>query len=83
MTWFERNPCMHAYAFSFTGHMGPCVAASPPGRPHPPARPQAEHRRAIADVRRPTDQQHRIDALLLEAIAALARLVLDRSKWPC
>ena len=38
---------------------------------------QAEHRRAIADFRdrRAADQQARLDALLLEAIAALASLL--------
>ncbi len=38
---------------------------------------QAEHRRAIAEfrVRRAADQQARLDALLLEAIAALASLL--------
>ena len=38
---------------------------------------QAEHRRAIADfrARRAADQQARLDALLLEAIAALASLL--------
>ena len=38
---------------------------------------QAEHRRAIAEfrVRRAADQQGRLDALLLEAIAALASLL--------
>ena len=38
---------------------------------------QAEHRRAIADfrARRAADQQARVDALLLEAIAALASLL--------
>jgi hypothetical protein len=37
---------------------------------------QAEHRRAIAEfhARRAADQQARLDALLLEAIAALASL---------
>ena len=37
---------------------------------------QAEHRRAIAEfrARRTADQQGRLDALLLEAIAALASL---------
>ena len=38
---------------------------------------QAEHRRAIAEfrARRAADQQARLDALLLEAIAALASLL--------
>jgi hypothetical protein len=38
---------------------------------------QAEHRRAIAEfrARRAADQQARINALLLEAIAALAELL--------
>jgi hypothetical protein len=38
---------------------------------------QAEHRRAIAEfrARRTADQQARLDALLLEAIAALASLL--------
>jgi len=38
---------------------------------------QAGHRRAIADfrARRAADQQARLDALLLEAIAALASLL--------
>jgi hypothetical protein len=38
---------------------------------------QAEHRRAIAEfrTRRAADQQARLDALLLEAIAALASLL--------
>jgi hypothetical protein len=38
---------------------------------------QAEHRRAIAEfrARRAADQQGRLDALLLEAIAALASLL--------
>ena len=38
---------------------------------------QAEHRRAIAEfrARRAADQQARIDALLLQAIAALASLL--------
>jgi hypothetical protein len=38
---------------------------------------QAEHRRAIAEfrARRTADQQARINALLLEAIAALASLL--------
>ena len=38
---------------------------------------QAEHRRAIADfrARRAADQQARVDALLLEAIDALASLL--------
>jgi hypothetical protein len=38
---------------------------------------QAEHRRAVAEfrARRAGDQQARIDALLLEAIAALASLL--------
>ena len=38
---------------------------------------QAEHRRAIAEFRahRAADQQARVDALLLEAIAALADLL--------
>ena len=38
---------------------------------------QAEHRRAIAELhtRRAADQQARINALLLEAIAALAELL--------
>jgi hypothetical protein len=38
---------------------------------------QAEHRRAIAEfrARRAADQQIRLDALLLEAIAALASLL--------
>jgi len=38
---------------------------------------QAEHRRAIAEfhARRAADQQARLDALLLEAIAALATLL--------
>jgi hypothetical protein len=38
---------------------------------------QAEHRRAIAEfrARRAADQQARVDALLLEAIAALADLL--------
>ena len=38
---------------------------------------QAEHRRAIADyqARHAADQQARVDALLLEAIAALAGLL--------
>ena len=38
---------------------------------------QAEHRRAIAEfrARRAADQQARLDALLLEAIAALAGLL--------
>jgi hypothetical protein len=57
------------------------------GRPHTLTSPavaarlrqlaaQAEHRRAIAEfhARRAADQQARIDALLLEAIAALASL---------
>jgi hypothetical protein len=40
---------------------------------------QAEHRRAIADfhARRAADQQARADALLLEAIAALASLLSE------
>jgi hypothetical protein len=38
---------------------------------------QAEHRRAIAEfrARRAADQQVRINAMLLEAIAALAELL--------
>ncbi len=38
---------------------------------------QAEHRRAIAEfrARRAADQQARINALLLETIAALARML--------
>jgi hypothetical protein len=38
---------------------------------------QAEYRRAVADfrARRAADQQARVDALLLEAIAALASLL--------
>ena len=40
---------------------------------------EAEHRRAIADfrARRAADQQARVNALLLEAIAALARMLSD------
>jgi hypothetical protein len=40
---------------------------------------QAEHRRAIAEfhARRAADQQARIDALLLEVIAALASLLTE------
>jgi hypothetical protein len=42
---------------------------------------QAEHRRAIAEfrARRAADQQARLDALLLEAIAALASRTSTRS----
>jgi hypothetical protein len=44
---------------------------------------QAEHRRAITDfrARRTADQQARVNALLLEAIAALASL-LDAPRQP-
>ena len=40
---------------------------------------QAEHRRAIAEfgARRAADQQARVNALLLEAIAALASLLIE------
>jgi hypothetical protein len=55
--------------------------ATPPVSPATAARvrqlaAQAEHRRAIAEfhARRAADQQVRLDALLLEAIAALASL---------
>ena len=43
---------------------------------------QAEHRRAIAEfhTRRAADQQARLDALLLEAIAALASLLRVRDR---
>jgi hypothetical protein len=42
---------------------------------------QAEHRRAIAEFRahRAADQQDRINAMLLEAIATLARLFSEPS----
>jgi len=55
--------------------------AAPPVSPAVAARirqlaAQAEHRRAITEfhARRAADQQARLDALLLEAIAALASL---------
>jgi hypothetical protein len=55
--------------------------AAPPVSPAVAARirqlaAQAEHRRAVAEfrARRAADQQARADALLLEAIAALASL---------
>ena len=43
---------------------------------------QAEHRRAIAEfrARRAADQQARINALLLEAIDALASLLTERGQ---
>ena len=78
--------------------------ATPPVSPAIAARvrqlaAQAEHRRAIAEFRtqRRADQQARINALLLEAIAALASLLgapsnrpvtantpsgTDRPRWP-
>ncbi len=63
------------------------AGAGPPGTLTSPAvaarirqlAAQAEHRRAIAEfhARRAADQQARIDALLLEAIAALASLLSE------
>ena len=62
----------------------PARRAAGPGRPMTPAvaararqlAAQAGHRRAVAEfrARRAADQQARINALLLEAIAALAGL---------
>jgi hypothetical protein len=61
--------------------MPPARPAAPPVSPAVAARvhqlaAQAEHRRAIAEfhARRAADQHAHIDALLLEAIAALASL---------
>jgi hypothetical protein len=60
-----------------TTHMSPAVAA----RVRQLAA-QAEHRRAIAEfrARHAADQQARLDALLLEAIAALASLFSQPSR---
>jgi hypothetical protein len=61
-----------------TDHAPPAPALSPPvaARVRQLAA-QAEHRRAIAEyqARHAADQQARIDALLLETIAALASLL--------
>ena len=63
----------------------PARRAAGPGRPMPPAvaarvrqlAGQAEHRRAVAEfrARRAADQQARVNALLLETIDVLARLL--------
>jgi hypothetical protein len=74
------------------GRPAPTDSHKPAGarRPNAPTSPavaarirqlaaQAEHRRAIGDfhARRAADQQARTDALLLEAIAALASLLTE------
>jgi hypothetical protein len=61
-----------------TSHPRPAPAASPAVAARVrQLTGQAEHRRAIADyqARHAADQQARVDALLLEAIAALASLL--------
>jgi hypothetical protein len=64
----------------------PAPAARPPGQWSPAVAArvrqlaaQAEHRRAIAEfrARHAADQQARVNALLLEAIAALAGLLSE------
>jgi hypothetical protein len=64
--------------------MPPARPAAPPLSPAVAARirqlaAQAEHHRAIGEfrARRAADQQTRLDALLLEAIAALASLLTE------
>ena len=73
----RRKPSPSSPATSRTAPGGPATLKNPAvaARVRQLAA-QAEHRRAIADfhAHRTADQQARIDALLLEAIAALASL---------
>jgi hypothetical protein len=60
-----------------TAHMSPAVAAR-----QRQLAAQAEHRRAVAAfrARHAADQQARVNALLLEAIAALASLLSEPAR---
>jgi hypothetical protein len=73
-----RKPSPNSPATSRTAPGGPATLKNPAvaARVRQLAA-QAEHRRAIAEfrARRAADQQARTDALLLEAIAALASLL--------
>ena len=74
----QRKPSPNSPATSRTSPGGPATTVSPAvaARVRQLAA-QAEHRRAIAEfrARHTADQQARINALLLEAIAALADLL--------
>ncbi len=73
-----RKPSPSSPATDRTPHGGPATTVNPAvaARVRQLAA-QAEHRRAIAEfrARRAADQQARVNALLIEAIAALADLL--------